>query len=107
MVDWSAVTRGPAPAQYLRLCDAAVDAADALRARYAAVGDRRGVELADRAADLLRAERAGAAEHGVPSRHHGFGFAAGRVVSEHDWGPGGEALLDAVEAMGDYWYRHL
>lgn len=106
-VDWAAITKGPAPEEYLRLCDRAIEAAEALRRRRQARGDGRGAELAARAVSLLQAERAGAGEHGVPSRDHGYGFAMSRFISEYDWGAEGQDLAEAVYAMADFWRRHL
>ncbi|MBW3643164.1 MAG: hypothetical protein KY447_09645 [Actinobacteria bacterium] len=106
-VDWAAITKGPAPEEYLRLCDRAIEAAEALRRRRQARGDERGAELAARAVSLLQAGRAGAAQHGVPSGEHGIGFAMTGFISEYDWGAEGQELVDAVYAMGDFWRRHL
>lgn len=106
-VDWSAITKGPAPEEYLRLCDRAIEAAEALQRHHEARGDQRGAELAARAVWLLQAEQAGAAEHGVPSRDHGYGYNTSRFISEYEWGPEGEELVDAVRAMADFWRRHL
>ncbi|MBW3650399.1 MAG: hypothetical protein KY458_07520 [Actinobacteria bacterium] len=106
-VDWAAITKGPAPEEYLRLCDRAIEVAEALRRRRQARGEQRGAELAARAVSLLEAGRAGSAEHGVPSGEHGIGFAMAGFISEYDWGPEGRDLVDAVYAMADYWRRHL
>lgn len=106
-VDWAAISKGPAPEEYLRLCDRAIEVAEALRCRRQARGDGRGAELAARAVTLLQAERAGAGEHGVPSRDHGYGYAMTGFISEYDWGAEGQELVDAVYVMADFWRRHL
>ncbi|HEV2068164.1 MAG TPA: hypothetical protein VGR26_00050 [Acidimicrobiales bacterium] len=106
-VDWAAITKGPAPEDYLRLCDRAIEAAGALRRRRQACGDGRGAELAARAVTLLQAERAVAGEHGVPSREQGYGYVMTGFISQYDWGPDGQELVHAVYAMAEFWRRHL
>jgi hypothetical protein len=92
---------------YVRLCEAAIEQAEALRARYEAAGDPAGAELAQRAVDLLRANRSSALAGSLRGRDEGFGFGPRRFVSEFDWGPEGREFVDAVYELGRFWKDHV
>jgi hypothetical protein len=97
----------PAPDEYLALVDHAIAEAEALLARRRAAADTAGADVAAQALELVRDHRVGAVEEGVPSRRDGFGFALTRFAGDRTWSDDADPFLDALEAMQDYWQRHL
>jgi hypothetical protein len=90
-------------AEFVRLCDEAIRRAQELKRSSAEAGDQARVALADRAISILQMERNAAQEGRIGGRSQGFGFGPTRFVSDNDWGPRGQALVEAVYRLQDHW----
>jgi hypothetical protein len=93
-------------AEFVRLCDQAIDRARDLLEVARSSGDERRAALADRAITVLALERDAAVAGRIPGRSDGFGFGPTRFVSDNDWGPHGEDFVRAVYALQDHWARN-
>lgn len=93
-------------AEFVRLCDEAISRAKELKRSSAEAGDAARASLADRAISILQMERDAAVEGRIGGRSQGFGFGPSRFVSDNDWGPRGQALVEAVYSLQDHWSRN-
>jgi hypothetical protein len=93
-------------AEFVRLCDRAIEQARTLRDDATTGGDERRAALANRAITVLELERDAAVEGRVARRSDGFGFGPTRFVSDNDWGPQGEDFVRSVYALQEHWARN-
>lgn len=95
-----------ATAGFIALCDAAIAEARKLKAGYEAAGDRR-AGMAERAEQLIAGRRSDALAGTLhlPSSGTALGFS--RFIGDVEWGPEGEALLDAAYAAERYWKQEM
>lgn len=93
-------------AEYVALCNNAIHEAIKLAERYREAGNDGMVRMAGTAQHVLEVERDQAVNNEVPASER-FGFGPGRFAGDTDWGPEGDAMLDAIREMQLYWQEYF
>ena len=88
------------------MCDAALEEARELKARYEGSGDQRAA-LVDRAAALITGRRDDAVAGRLHRPSSGVALGFSRFIGDVEWGPEGAALLDAAYDAERYWKQEM
>ncbi len=97
----------PLTAGFVDLCDEVIHEARRLAEVYRAKGDDRTLKRAHKMVDFLEHRRQAALDGTMLRPSDGPAFGITRFASEYDWGPEGNAMLDRLYDLEDYWVENM